>query len=32
MKIRLHMLEVKANYKRPNMDTKCPMCKDEEDT
>ena len=32
IKSRLHMSQVNCNYKRDNTDTKCPFCKESEDT
>ena len=32
IKIRLHMWELKKNYPREEEDTKCPICKQKEDT
>ena len=32
IKIRLHMLELKANYERKGLGNRCPMCQSEEDT
>ena len=32
LKIRLHMWELKGNYRKNGLDSRCPMCRSEKDT